>query len=124
MDPALQSLEVLSAPRRADDDLPVEHEPAGREAQLGEVPAKRLAVSRLHVDVVAVDEDDGPEAVELGLVQPALTLGQLGRRARELREQGRLERKGHAGSLRQAGGASRCSHKASLGCSDDGIDRL
>lgn len=99
MDSALQRLEVLAAPARADHDLAVEDEPAGRETQLGEVATERLAVSRLHMDIVPVDEDNRPEAVELRLVQPALTLGQLCCRTRQLWQQGRPERKRHAGSL-------------------------
>jgi hypothetical protein len=77
------------------DDLAVEHVAAGRELQLGEVAAQRLAVARLQVGLVAVDERDGAKAVVLGLVGPAVTLRQAGSRARELGRQRRFERKGH-----------------------------
>ena len=75
MDALLERLEVLAALRRADDELPVEDVAALGEAQLGEVATERLAVSRLDVDVVPVDERDGPEAVPLRLVEPSVALG-------------------------------------------------
>ena len=62
----------------ARDDLAVEDVAPGRELQLGEVAAQRLAVARLQVGLVAVDEGDGAEAVVLGLVGPALALGEAG----------------------------------------------
>ena len=66
------------------DDLAVEDIAPGREDQLGEVAAQRLAVARLQVGLVAVDEGDRAEAVVLGLVGPAVAFGQSGSRAREL----------------------------------------
>ena len=75
MDALLERLEVLAALRRADDELAVEDVAALGKAQLGEVATERLAVSRLDVDVVPVDEGDGPEAVPLRLVEPAVALG-------------------------------------------------
>ena len=53
-------------------DLAVEDVAARGEGELGEVARERLAVARLEVDVVAVDEGDRAEAVPLGLVDPAV----------------------------------------------------
>ena len=56
----------------SDHQLAVDHVAALGEAQLGEVARQRLAPPRLDVGVVAVDEDDRPESVELRLVGPLL----------------------------------------------------
>ena len=77
------------------DDLAVEHVAPGREDQLGEVAAQRLAVARLQVGLVAVDEGDCAKAVVLGLVGPAVAFGQGGSRARELGCERRVQRKRH-----------------------------
>ena len=79
------------------DDLAVEHVAAGRQRRrhLGEVAGQPLAVARLQLDLVAVHEGDGAEAVELGLVGPAVARGQRVTRARELREDGGPERERH-----------------------------
>ena len=80
VDPALERLELLLAVGVANQQLAVEHVAALREAQLGEVPAHRLAVSRLHEHLVAVDEHDRAKAVPLAFEQPAVPIGKLCRR--------------------------------------------
>src|SRR5206468_1587978 len=77
-----------------DDDLAVEDVAAG-EAQVGEVAAERLAIARLQEAVLAVDEDEGAEAVPLGLVGPAGALGQAGAWPGELRQHRRREWQRH-----------------------------
>jgi hypothetical protein len=64
------------------DDLAVEHELfllqcARRVGDFGKVARQRLAGLRLNVDVVAVAEDDGAEAVPLRLELPRLAGGDL-----------------------------------------------
>ena len=90
-------------------DLAVEHVAPLGERQLGEVAGQRLAVARLQVDLVAVDERERAEAVPLRLVDPAVALGQRLLRLRELGEDGRAERQGHAPDprLRPRGGLGR-----------------
>ena len=73
VDALAERVEVLAALVVEEHDLAVEHVAARREAQLGEVARQRLAVARLQVDVAAVDEGDGAEAVPLGLVHPAVS---------------------------------------------------
>ena len=80
---------------RGGDDLAVEDVAPGREDQLGEVAAQRLAVARLQIGLVAVHEDDCPKAVVLGLVGPAVAFGQGGSRSRELGCERRVQRKRH-----------------------------
>src|SRR5204863_5485762 len=63
---------------------------------LREVAVHRLAVARLEIDIVAFAEDDRAEAVELRLVDPAVALGQLLGRLRQLRRDRRLERERHS----------------------------
>ncbi len=82
--------------RPGDDDLAVEDAAAVGEPQLGEVAGQRAPVARLELDVVAVHERDGAEAVPLGLVGPAVAVGERGSRARELGQERRVERQGHA----------------------------
>ncbi len=100
VDAQQQLLEVESSVVR-DHDLAVEHA-AIRElrlerlGQLGEVAVERLEVAALRVDLVAVAEDQGPEAVPLRLVQPALALGQGVARLREHRLERRFEGESHA----------------------------
>ena len=69
-----------------DDDLAVEDAALGqggpqRVGQLREVAVERLEVARLGEDLVAVAEHEGAEAVPLGLVQPAVAVGQARRTA-------------------------------------------
>jgi hypothetical protein len=96
MDPLSQRVEVLPPIGVEQHDLAVEHVAPVGELQLREVAPHRLAAARLEVDVAPVDERQRPEAVPLRLVHPARPggerLGGLG----ELREDGRLEREGHA----------------------------
>ena len=73
-----------SAPSIDDHHLAVEHAAlrelgAERVAELGEVAVQRLQVAALREHLVAVAEDEGPEAVPLGLEQPAVALGQRSR---------------------------------------------
>ena len=70
---------------------------------LGEVPVERLQVPRAQQDLVAVPEDDAPEAVPLGLVEPggpgSLLLGLVGDGRLRLGQhglQGRHHRQLHA----------------------------
>ena len=86
MDPQQQRFEVEPVVA-GDDDLAVEDAPIGqgraeRIGQLREVAIERLEVARLRVDLVAVAEDERPEAVPLGLEQPAVVgrqpVGRLG----------------------------------------------
>ena len=76
MDPQEQGLEAERAVP-GDDDLAVEdaalrQRGAQRLGQLREVAIQRLQVARLRVDLVAVAEDEGAEAVPFGLEQPAV----------------------------------------------------
>ena len=99
VDAQQQRLEVEAAVAR-DDDLAVEHAALGqrgaeRVGQLGEVAVQRLEVARLRVDLVAVAEDERPEAVPLRLEQPAV----VGRQA-----VGRPWRASARAAARRAGG--------------------
>jgi hypothetical protein len=85
MQPVLEGVELLVAVAAEDDQLPVEDVAALGEVDLGEVPAERLGAARLEIDLVAVDEGEGTEAVVLGLVDPVLTLRKLLSREGELR---------------------------------------
>ena len=62
--------------------------------ELREVAVERLEVARLDVDLVAVAEDERPEAVPLRLEQPAVALGQAVDGLGEHRLDRRLEREG------------------------------
>src|SRR3954454_20369985 len=95
MDALAEQLELLVARRPVDDDLAVEDVAPRREAELGEVAREVAPVARLELHGVAVDENDGAEAVPLGLVRPAVTGRQARARARELGKDGGLEGKGH-----------------------------
>ena len=80
VDAQQERLEVERAVTR-DDDLAVEHAALRerrpqRRGQLREVAVERLEVARLRVDLVAVAEDEGAEAVPLGLEQPAVVARQ------------------------------------------------
>ena len=66
-----------------------------RRGDLGEVARQRLAVARLQLDVVAVDERDAAKAVVLGLVGPALAVRQCLARACQLGQHGRFQRQRH-----------------------------
>jgi len=68
VDALAQQVELLAAALVEDDDLAVQDVAPGRERQLGEVARQRLAVARLDLRRVAVDEDDRAEAVPLGLI--------------------------------------------------------
>ncbi len=92
MDPSLQQVEDLGPVVVEDHELAVNHVATGRKLELREVAGERFAAARLHVDVVAVDEDDRPEAVVLGLEGHPLLLGQRLARARQLRLDRRLQR--------------------------------
>jgi len=75
VDALQQRVEVQPAVPR-DDDLAVQHTAwrkllPKRRDHLGEVPGERLAGTAADLDLVAVTEDDRPEAVPLGLVEHA-----------------------------------------------------
>ena len=87
-----------SAPSRCDDDLAVEHAALGkrrleRGGELREVAIERLQVARLDVDLVAVAEDEGAEAVPLRFEQPAVVGWQVVGGLGEHRLEGRFEGK-------------------------------
>ena len=90
MDAALQRVELEVALGVANHQLAVQHVAPGGEAQLGEVAGQRFAAARLDVGLVAVDEDDRPEAVQLRLIRPLLAERQLFAGQRQLR----LDRRG------------------------------
>ena len=80
MDAQQQRLEVQAIGSR-DDDLAVKdaalRQPLPQwRGELREVPIERLEVAALEQDLVAVAEADRPEAVPLGLEQPAIARGQ------------------------------------------------
>src|SRR5262249_2250736 len=84
-----------------DDDLAVDHA-LSREGraeagfQLREVAIEWAQVTALDVEAVPIAEHDRPEAVPLGLEEPAVSRRQLGRELGEHRLAGRLDRKpGH-----------------------------
>ena len=95
VDPALQGVEFEVAVGVADHQLAVQHPAPRPEAELREVAAQRFTAARLDVDLVAVDEDDRPEAVELRLIHPFLADRQLFARQRQLRLDRWRQRKGH-----------------------------
>ncbi len=92
--------------RPCQHDLAVDHAP-GRERLAGglddlrEVALHRAAVARVDAHVVAVAEDERPEAVPLGLVDPPRPVGGLvghgGDRPREHGQDRRLQRQRHGG---------------------------
>src|SRR5579864_6242286 len=76
MDALLQRLEVQPQLAR-EDDLAVDHAPLRQRRpelldHLREVAVQRLPVAAVDAQRLAVAEDDGAEAVPLGLVEPAL----------------------------------------------------
>ena len=77
MDALAERVEVLAALIVEEHDLAVQDVATFGKRKFGEVPAHRLPAARLQIDVRAVDEGDGPEAVPLGLVHPALAGRQL-----------------------------------------------
>src|SRR4051812_17897912 len=109
VDALAERVEVLAALVVEPHDLAVEDVAPLGELQLGEVAGQRLAVARLQVDAVAVDERDRAEAVPLRLVDPAVALREGLLRLGELGEEGRAQRQGHAPDprLRPRGGLGR-----------------
>src|SRR5436309_15814786 len=96
VEPQLQGIEVEPAVGR-DHDLAVDHAARGEaraqlRLELREVSVERPQVAALEVEPVAIAEDDGPEAVPLGLEEPPLARGQRRRELREHRLDRRLDR--------------------------------
>src|SRR6185437_7068692 len=100
MDAQQERLE-LQASVSGDDDLAVEDRALrqrrpDRRLELREVSVERLQIPGLDIRLIAVAEDDGPEAVTLRLEQPAVTLRQRVGRLGEHGFDGWLERELHA----------------------------
>ncbi len=100
MDPQLQGIEVQAA-AGSDDDLSVEHASGRKLPQqvpldLGKVAVQWLALAALNEDLVAIAEDQRPEAVPLGLEDPTIAPGQLGYSFGQHGEHREAEGKGHA----------------------------
>src|SRR5918999_3692739 len=90
MDAQQERVEVEAPVGSGDDDLAVDDESrrrvadrAQRRLELREVSVQWLEVARLDVELIPVAEGDGPEAVPLRLVAPAVPTGDLGRRLGE-----------------------------------------
>ena len=103
VDPEEERLERKLAVGR-DHDLPVDdaalrERGAERLGELREVAVERLEVATLDQDLVAVAEDDRPEAVPFRFVQPAVADGQVVARLREHRLERRVEGQAHRRSL-------------------------
>ncbi len=103
MDPQQEGVEIERAVVR-DHDLAVEdtslrESRPERVGQLREVAIERLQVARLRVDVVAVAEDERPEAVPLGLEQPAVVARQRVGRLRQHRLDRGLEGECHGTTI-------------------------
>ena len=110
VDPEEEGVEVEAA-GSSDDDLAIDHGPLGegrpkRRLELGEVAVQGSQVAALHEELVAIPEDDGPEAVPLGLVGPAGPVGQRRLGLRQHRRERRREREAHARIMRDA---ARCA---------------
>ena len=86
MQPHLQRFKVQTIIRR-DDQLAVEDElfffhAAENVEDFGEIAAQRFARPRNHLDRLTVAPRNAAEAVPLGLILPAVALGQFCRRQR------------------------------------------
>jgi hypothetical protein len=95
MNPVLERVEDLLAVGIEDHQLAVEHVLALREVELGEVAMERLAAAALDEDIATVDERESTEAVPFRLIGPTLSLWERLSRERQLRLDGRLDRKRH-----------------------------
>jgi hypothetical protein len=101
VDALLQSVEVEAVPVGIrDDDLAVDDAPVGdrREQwldQLREVAVERLLVAAREMDLVAVPEDDAPEAVPLRFVEEVTLVRDRPRQLRQHRLQWRHHRQLH-----------------------------
>src|SRR5258706_2329783 len=107
MDPEEERLELEPA-LTGDDDLPVEHAAIRergqqRRVELRKVAIQRLQVTRLDVRLVAVAEDDRPEAVPLRLEEPAVALRQAIGRFGQHRLERRQERQSHFATVTHPG---------------------
>ena len=129
MDALSEGVEILAPVGAANDDLAVEHVAPGGEAQLGKVATERFAVARLQEDLLAVDEGQAAEAVELDLVDVLLAGGQLLAGERELRLERRDQRaRPHSAARRgsaplASGTSSPVAGFARLGCTRRGSPR-
>jgi hypothetical protein len=104
VDALAQQVELLDAVH-LHHDLPVQHHALLRHRRhllghVGEVAVHGLAAAALQVDLVAILEHQRPEAVPLGLVAPALALGELLRGLGQLGLDRRFERKAHTDTIR------------------------
>src|SRR5919109_4864009 len=113
MDPLAERVEVLAAVLVEEHDLAVEDVAPGGELELREVAPERAPVAGLEIDLRAVDEGDGAEAVPLGFKAPSVAGGEGFGGTGELGEHRGHERERHApsksdgASARKAGGARR-----------------
>src|SRR3954471_15114949 len=110
MDPEQERLEGKLPVRRdhdlAIDDATLRQARLQRVGELGKVAIERLEVTTLDQDLVAVAEDDRPEAVPLRLEQPAVALRNAVAHLGEHRLERWIERKLHGPSI--PGHAMRC----------------
>ena len=118
VNPQQQRVEVEPIGAR-DDDLAVE-DAASRQIrsqgrrQLREVAVQRLEVAALDEHLVAVSEDESPEAVPFGLVLPAGASRDLVRELSQHRLDRRLQRQVHAPTIAEA--AASADSLRSRGC--------
>src|SRR5688500_1438175 len=111
MDADQESIEIEAAIGIGDDHLAIEHEASIRAThraqwllELGEVSVQGLEVAGLDVDIVAIAEDEGAEAVPFRLVDPAIARRDRGGRLCQHRRDRRLDRKGHGPMIRRQHG--------------------
>src|SRR5688572_30136135 len=75
------------------DDAAVRQIPPERLGELRKVAVERLRIAALDEEAVAVTKDDRAKPVPLGLEEPTVARGKLGRELREHRLDRRIERK-------------------------------
>src|SRR4029077_12944217 len=124
IDAALQGVELERPLVVADHQLAVDDVAARGEAQLGEVARERFAPARLDVGLLAVDEDDRAEAVELLLVGPVLSFGERFAVERALRLDRRCESKARPRKTLATAAVSRRPRAVPGPRADPGSERL